>query len=180
MDVADVLVGARIRAGLTQEQLAGRAGTSRPTISAYEHGRKAPTVDTLQGLLAVLGLSLDLVPLVQWRQYQVRHGRPGWVPDKLWRLPPRAAFAPVRLPIQLEWSVGGRVFDPLDRRERSRLYEIVLREGDPADMTRLVDGALLVDAWAGLVLPRPVREAWEPAIASFLPSDATAVEVVAS
>jgi transcriptional regulator with XRE-family HTH domain len=29
-----------MQAGLTQQQLALRAGTSRPTLSAYEHGHK--------------------------------------------------------------------------------------------------------------------------------------------
>ena len=43
------------RAGLTQEELAHRAGTSRPTLSAYEHGRKSPTVATFARLLAEAG-----------------------------------------------------------------------------------------------------------------------------
>ena len=40
------------------------------------------------------------------------------------------------------------------------VYEIVLREGGPEVLTSLVDGALLVDAWDELVLPRPIRAAW--------------------
>lgn len=47
-----------------------------------------------------------------------------------------------------------------DRRQRARCYEVVLREGMPADLLRFVDGALLVDLWPHLVLPRELRNAW--------------------
>ena len=40
----------------------------------------------------------------------------------------------------------------------------MLREGAPEDILRLVDGVLLVDLWAELVLPKYVRGAWEPLI----------------
>jgi hypothetical protein len=41
----------------------------------------------------------------------------------------------------------------------------VLQEGMPADILNYVDGALLVDLWEDLVLPRGVRSAWAPLIA---------------
>jgi hypothetical protein len=63
----------------------------------------------------------------------------------------------------------GAVFDLADRRRRARCYEVVLREGSPADLLRFVDGALLVDAWADLVLPRELRAAWQPVIDAVLP-----------
>lgn len=44
------------------------------------------------------------------------------------------------------------------------MYEVVLQEGRPADILAYVDGALLVDLWDDLVLPRVVRSAWTPAI----------------
>ena len=44
------------------------------------------------------------------------------------------------------------------------VYEIVLQEGRPADILAYVDGALLIDLWDDLVLPRPVRSAWAPVI----------------
>ena len=46
----------RRQAGVTQEALAQSAGTSQPTIAAYEAGKKSPTVDTLQRLAASVGL----------------------------------------------------------------------------------------------------------------------------
>jgi hypothetical protein len=41
---------------------------------------------------------------------------------------------------------------------------LVLREAEPADILRFVDGVLLVDLWDELVLPKYVRTAWEPLI----------------
>jgi transcriptional regulator with XRE-family HTH domain len=62
MDPAASLRDARRRAGLTQAELARRAGTSQATISAYEHGRKAPSVETLDRLLAAAGTRLTTAP----------------------------------------------------------------------------------------------------------------------
>lgn len=55
---------ARRRAGLTQAELARRAGTSQPVISAYERGERAPTYGTLRRLVEATGarLVLDAVP----------------------------------------------------------------------------------------------------------------------
>ncbi len=55
---------ARRRSGLTQSQLAGRAHTSAPTISAYEHGTRHPRADVLLRLLAAAGLEPVLTPSV--------------------------------------------------------------------------------------------------------------------
>lgn len=58
MNVANELREARARAGLTQAALATRTGTSQATISAYESGRKQPSVATLGRLLAACGARL--------------------------------------------------------------------------------------------------------------------------
>lgn len=58
MDVPVTLRNARRRAGLSQAALADRTGTSQATISAYESGRKQPSVDTLSRLLSATGLRL--------------------------------------------------------------------------------------------------------------------------
>lgn len=57
---------ARWHAGLSQEELAERAGTSQQTIGRYESGRIQPTLPTLDRLLGSCGMALDhaLVPLV--------------------------------------------------------------------------------------------------------------------
>jgi transcriptional regulator with XRE-family HTH domain len=62
MDTAATLRDARRRAGLTQAELAQRAGTSQATISAYEHASKAPSVETLGRLLAATGTRLAATP----------------------------------------------------------------------------------------------------------------------
>ena len=49
-----------------------------------------------------------------------------------------------------------------DRPKHSSLYEIVLREGGADDLVTYIDGALLVDMWDELVVPRVVRHAWQP------------------
>jgi len=161
-DWSRLLQLARQDSGVSQLELARRAGTSRPTLSAYEHGRKAPTADTLERLLAAAGFRIAAAPLVSWREVSLGRGRSCWVPDRLWRLPVVEAFADVVLPLELNWSTPGRRFVTRDRRERARLYEVLLREGAPGDLQRWVDGVLLVDVWDDLVLPRAVRDAWQP------------------
>jgi transcriptional regulator with XRE-family HTH domain len=77
MDVASVLRQARRDAGLTQSELATRIRTSQATISAYESGRKQPSVDTLGRLLAATGLRLATEPATRQpsREQHVRTAR---------------------------------------------------------------------------------------------------------
>jgi len=44
MEPGRMLADARRAAGLSQDELADRAGTSRPTLSSYEHGHRSPTL----------------------------------------------------------------------------------------------------------------------------------------
>src|SRR5674476_451231 len=66
MNTADLLTRARHEARLTQSELATRARTSRPTLSAYEHGRTSPTLETAARLLAAAGQELTAVPQVKF------------------------------------------------------------------------------------------------------------------
>lgn len=43
--------GARQAAGITQLELAGRAGTAQPAVAAYESGGRTPSIATLRRLL---------------------------------------------------------------------------------------------------------------------------------
>jgi transcriptional regulator with XRE-family HTH domain len=54
----------RRRRGLTQAELARRAGTSQPVVSAYEHGRRDPTYETLRKLVEAGGEQLELTAAV--------------------------------------------------------------------------------------------------------------------
>lgn len=58
MRAARMLRDARRAAGLTQAELAARAGTSQATLSAYERGRKDPSAATLDRLLRAAGRRL--------------------------------------------------------------------------------------------------------------------------
>ncbi|MGE0878669.1 MAG: hypothetical protein AB7L13_07260 [Acidimicrobiia bacterium] len=86
------------------------------------------------------------------------------MPDRIWRLDFADAFATVTLPQELNWSRPGASFNLRDRRQRGRCYEIVLREGNSGHLLAYVDGALLVDQWSELVLPRELRRVWQPLI----------------
>lgn len=94
----------------------------------------------------------------------MERGRPLRVPNVLPRLALDRAFATVELPLHLNWSDRGRLFDLRDRRQRARAYELVPREGGPEDVIAYVDGALLLDSWEDLVLPAEVRAAWTPVV----------------
>lgn len=57
---SDLLKLVRRRHGLTQMDLARLAGTSQPTISAYERGLRDPSYETLRRLVAAAGERLEL------------------------------------------------------------------------------------------------------------------------
>ncbi len=60
MDAARLIADARRMAGLTLRALAERAGTSHPTLVAYEQGRKVPNVATLDRILRAAGYAADV------------------------------------------------------------------------------------------------------------------------
>ncbi|MCP2326319.1 transcriptional regulator with XRE-family HTH domain [Hamadaea flava] len=160
----DLVQRARSAAGLTQADLASLSGTSRPTLSAYERGQKSPTLATAERIIEAAGFELTIQPRLDFTVEETTRGHVIHVPSHLPRQEVQHAFASVILPLHLNWSGPARVFDLADRRQRARVYEIVLREGTPADIARYIDGALLVDLWHDLVLPRAVRAAWAPLV----------------
>lgn len=161
-----IIEQARRRAGLTQLELSERAATSRPTLSAYESGRKSPTLDTAERILRVAGFEIAIDRVPEFRRVKSGRGRPFYVASALWRLPIDQALACTELPLSINWSDPGRTYDLADRRQRARCYEAVLREGMPRDIVRYVDGALLVDLWSDLVLPRHIRVEWTSTLTS--------------
>ena len=62
MDAARVLRQARRRAGLTQRQLASKAGVPQPMVARIESGAVIPRVDTLDRLLEACGEGLESHP----------------------------------------------------------------------------------------------------------------------
>jgi len=63
------------------------------------------------------------------------------------------------------WRPGGILFSASPAtRHRPHARPQRFREGTPNDITAVVDGALLVDAWDDLILPAELRQAWQPLI----------------
>ncbi len=168
---AELISKARDRAQLTQDELAKLAGTSRPTVSAYESGTKDPRADTLDRILEATGHRLVTRARPTWTT--VGSGRKSaYVPNALPELSNDDALAEVTLGIHLAWS-GQQTFRLADRHQRQRAYEIVLREGGPEDIEQYIDGALLVDSWNELFLPKWIRAGWQPLIDRYPISDAS-------
>jgi transcriptional regulator with XRE-family HTH domain len=55
----DLLREARLRAGLTQAELAERARTARSQVSRYERGEVLPSLETLRRLIRECGFQLS-------------------------------------------------------------------------------------------------------------------------
>ncbi|RHW24097.1 XRE family transcriptional regulator [Nocardioides immobilis] len=156
---------ARRGAGLTQAELAGRAGTTQSAVSMYERRRKVPMLDVAERLMQAAGADLGMVTTVVWEVDFLPGMKAFWYPDRLWRVEVPGCFDRVRMP-DVVGHTDQDVWDLRDRTDRRRLYENLLVEGTQHMIMRWVDGALLVDAWAELVLPAKVRAAWEPAVAA--------------
>src|SRR6266508_1187596 len=64
MRSADLIREARLRAGLTQYELAERSGRDRSVIARWEQGVVAPSIETLVELVRACGFDvpLELVP----------------------------------------------------------------------------------------------------------------------
>jgi transcriptional regulator with XRE-family HTH domain len=163
MDRAYLLERARRARGLTQAQLAARAGTSQATLSAYERGAKSPSLKVAARIIAATGHDLNLRVHIDW----VEHHPPGivrfWAPNMLWSVGPPDCFATLPIPDFIR-NTGMRDWHMRDREERKGVYEQLIRRGSPQQMVRWMDGALLVEVWDELDLPDPVRSEWKWAI----------------
>jgi uncharacterized protein len=62
---ADLIAQSRRRSGLSQAELARRAGLARSVVNSYEHGRRQPGVDALARIAAAAGLELRVAPAVR-------------------------------------------------------------------------------------------------------------------
>lgn len=101
-------------------------------------------------------VTFALLPAWRWRTF--------WLPDRLWHLPLDQVRARVTLPVSLDWSPGGVERDMSKGRERARVIEIVLREGEPEDIVNYVDADDLAAAWSTIILPRELRPGWDKLI----------------
>ncbi|MGH2608432.1 MAG: helix-turn-helix domain-containing protein [Tepidiformaceae bacterium] len=69
---AGAVIEARSRAGLTQEELARKMGTTQPVVARLESGRTRPSLRTLERLAAATGSRL----LVSFKPVEDRGARP--------------------------------------------------------------------------------------------------------
>jgi transcriptional regulator with XRE-family HTH domain len=61
MEIPTLIRGARQAAGITQLELAGRAGTAQPAVAAYESGSRTPNLTTLERLLSACEHDVELL-----------------------------------------------------------------------------------------------------------------------
>lgn len=57
---SDLIREARLRAGLTQAQLAERSGTAQPGIARWESGRTSPSLEDVRRLVRLCGFELEV------------------------------------------------------------------------------------------------------------------------
>lgn len=60
LDITRAILGARIRAGITQKQLSERSGISQADISRLENGNRNPSLNLLKRLAAAMNLTLKI------------------------------------------------------------------------------------------------------------------------
>lgn len=147
---------------MTQRELASAAKTSQAAVARYETGRVLPDLRTLDRLLVACGhrLSVEAGPTRRTGRESAT-ARPVAIPNDLDETNSEKAEGTVELPLHIRWSGPERTYDLRKRRDRARVYEQVLREGDEDDVRRFVRTDNLIDLWGELVLPDNVRAAWE-------------------
>ncbi|VVP56800.1 hypothetical protein PS880_05756 [Pseudomonas fluorescens] len=67
----------RLKAGLTQTQLAAALETSQPHVARMEMGRQEPVMSTCRKLGAVFGVSLDVISSALERQAEINESKVG-------------------------------------------------------------------------------------------------------
>lgn len=163
MGEAKIILDARRGSGLSQRELATRAGTSQATLSAYERGVKSPSLRVTQRILEAAGYQLGLVTHVRFELRTGRGVHRFWVPDRLWRGVLSECFATIVVDDLTRFGAARR-WDLRRRPQRRTFYELLLRRGAPDELRDWIDGALLIDLWDDLRIPRVIRERWQPAV----------------
>jgi transcriptional regulator with XRE-family HTH domain len=157
-----VIEEARLASGFDQAELAALAGTSQPTLSAYERGKKSPDLAVAERIVNAAGWNIALQPRVTFTEYPAPPGFrfPFTVPDRLWRLEAPACFRSVKFFDLIDDDNDKFWWDLSDRADRRLVYERVLTYGDESSLILYLDGALLIDLWAEMDIPEPMRTHW--------------------
>ncbi len=163
MDRPTIIELARRWSGFSQVELARRAGTSQSTLSAYERRKKSPSLAVTERLMRAAECDLGIVPRIYFEEYFATNVGTFHVPSRLWRVEVPLCFAKVVMPDLTKRTDQG-LWNLRYREDRRRLYGMMLMLGRPEDIINYVDGALLVDLWREIELPRAVRMAWNPIV----------------
>jgi transcriptional regulator with XRE-family HTH domain len=115
---------------MSQQAVADTAGTSQPTVAAYESGRVTPSVSTLDRLLTACGYTIDIVPDI---------GTPRWT-----RVEEKS--------LAIHRQIAARLLqDPEHTVKKARSNLVLLRNADRGHSARWLD------EWDDL-LDRPTDE----------------------
>lgn len=157
---------ARVASGLGQAELAGLSGTSQPTLSAYERGKKVPGLAVAERIVNAAGWNIALQPRVRFTEHPAPPGFrfPFTVPDRLWRLEAPACFRTIKFFDLIDEDNDKFWWDLSIRADRKLVYERLLTYGDEGILRLYLDAALLIDLWSEMDVPEPMRTHWAAAI----------------
>lgn len=157
-----VIEEARLASGLGQADLAALAGTSQPTLSAYERGKKSPGLAVAERIVNAAGWNIALQTRVSFSEHQAPPGFrfPFTVPDRLWRLEAPACFRTIKFFDLIDDDNDKFWWDLSVRADRKLVYERLLTYGSEATLVLYLDGALLIDLWSEMEVPEPMRTQW--------------------
>ena len=161
-----VIEEARLASGLGQSELAALAGTSQPTLSAYEHGKKMPGLGVAERIVNAAGWNVALQPRVSFTEHPAPEGFrfPFTVPNRLWRLEAPACFRTIEFFDLTDDDNNKYWWDLSIRADRKIVYERLLTHGDEASLRLYLDAALLIDLWPEMDVPEPMRTHWAAVI----------------
>ena len=161
-----VIEEARLASGLGQAELAALSGTSQPTLSAYERGKKTPGLAVAERIVNAAGWNIALQPRVSFTEHPAPTGFrfPFTVPDRLWRLEAPACFRTIKFFDLIDEDNDKFWWDLSLRADRKLVYERLLTYGDEGSLRLYLDAALLIDLWPDLDVPEPMRTYWAAVI----------------
>lgn len=165
-----VVEEARLASGLGQAELAALAGTSQPTLSAYERGKKSPGLAVAERIVNAAGWNIALQPRISFTEHPAPPGFrfPFTVPDRLWRLEAPACFRTIKFFDLIDEDNDKFWWDLSVRADRKLVYERLLTYGSEATLVLYLDGALLIDLWNEMEVPEPMRTHWAAVVEATL------------
>lgn len=83
MTTGERIKEARKRAGLTQKELADKLGISYVGISQWENNQRNPKLETLQRIADALGVDVETIGGVSWKEVTLSHNVYDFLREKL-------------------------------------------------------------------------------------------------